>query len=164
MPRVPDRAAIAPTPPGRRLSLGPRRRRSGPPIPRRHHRREIEASARQEGAIPLERPPLALARPGWVDPQGGLADEADELLDFGNTAQVGLDPVESRALRPPFLVEDAERLTQPGDGLGAEPRAAQADGVQAGDAVVTLLEDERWDVLGGGPKPAQHGQAADPDP
>src|SRR5262249_56471804 len=38
----------------------------------------------------------------------------------------------------------------------------EPDDVQARDAVIPLLEDERGDVLGGRTEPAEHRQAADP--
>ncbi len=46
----------------------------------------------------------------------------------------------------------------------AMPDSAEADEVEAGDAVVPLLDHEGRDVLRDRPEPAEHRQAADPDP
>ena len=43
-----------------------------------------------------------------------------------------------------------------------EPGAAHSDHVEAGDAVLSLLEDERRDVLGCRTHAAEHCQPADP--
>ena len=91
-------------------------------------------------------------------------DEGDELGDLGEVAQVGGDPLEGGAAGPPLFVEDAEGLAQRGDRLGRDPGTAEPDRVQSGDAVVTLLEDEWRDILGGRAKAADHRQSADPDP
>src|SRR5262245_44123574 len=108
--------------------------------------------------LSVDRAALTLARADRVDPGGCLADERDELPDLGDRAEVGLDPIEGVLPGPPFLVEDPERLAQGEDRLLAEPRAAKADRVQAGDAVIALLEYERGDVLRGRSQAAEHGQ------
>src|SRR5262249_34009702 len=110
-----------------------------------------------------ERSLLPLPRSCRVDPEGGVADESDELIDLGDVTEVGGDPVEGEALGAALLGEDAERLAERGDRLGGDAGAAEPDHVQAGDAVVPLLEDERGDVLGRRAEPAEHRQPADPD-
>ncbi len=74
---------------------------------------------------------------------------ATNSSDFGNGAQVVLDPIERGALRASFPEEDPEGLAKGVDGLRAHAGASQSDDIQSGDAVLSLLQDERRDVLGG---------------
>ena len=88
----------------------------------------------------------------------------NEFGDFADRTQLGLDPFERRALNEPLSVEDPERLAQTVDRRRREARAAHPDQVETGDAVLTLLENERGNVLGRRAHSAEHGQPADPHP
>ena len=101
---------------------------------------------------------------GGIDPDLALADEADELHHLGELAKILDDPVDRVVLGPALLVEDPEGLPQGIDGVLREPRASEADDVEAADAVVSLLQDERRDILGGRGQAAEHGESADPHP
>ena len=101
--------------------------------------------------------------------RAGLIAVFDSRMNAMNSATSGIVPkscsirssAEDCALPSRKKIRKAWR--RPSIACDGKPAQPQSDHVQAGHAVLTLLEDERRDVFGRRAHAAQHRQPADPD-
>lgn len=94
-----------------------------------------------------ERPGGSAVIPCGADSERAGADELNELDDFGELTEVSLDQLEGARLCPAFFVENSEGLTDRVDRFVRHSRPPEADQVKTRDAVISLRQDERRQIL-----------------